>query len=280
MIAFLGTGLMGAEFVRGLLARGEKVRVWNRTAARAEALRSAGAELAADPAEAVRGCERVHLSLGDDAAVESVLARALPALAPDALVLDHTTTAPLPTAERTRRLRTQGIAYVHAPVFMGPRNARDATGLMLVCGEPTLLARAKPILQTMSGKLLDLGADPARAAAFKLFGNLMIVFISSGLGDLFALANGLGIAPAEARDLFDSFKASNTLDLRGKRMANGDYSATFELAMARKDVRLMQETAAATGVKLEVLPAIAEHMDALIAQGLGAQDLGVVAKRR
>ncbi|MBS2026993.1 MAG: NAD(P)-dependent oxidoreductase [Deltaproteobacteria bacterium] len=280
MIAFLGTGLMGAEFVRGLLARGESVRVWNRTRARAEPLREAGAELANDPAEAVRGAARVHLSLGDDAAVESVLEAALPALAPDALVLDHSTTAPLPTAERTKGLRARGIAYVHAPVFMGPKNARDATGLMLTCGEAALLARAKPILQTMTGKLLDLGADPARAAAFKLFGNLMIVFISSGLGDLFALAQGLNIAPTDARDLFDSFKASNTLDLRGKRMANGDYAATFELAMARKDVRLMLETAAATGAKLEVLPAIASHMDALIAQGLGEQDLGIVAKRR
>ena len=280
MIAFLGTGLMGAEFVRGLLARGETVRVWNRTRARAESLRGAGAEVASDPAEAVRGASRVHLSLGDDVAVESVLAAALPALAPDALVLDHSTTAPLPTAERTKRLHAQNVAYLHAPVFMGPKNARDATGLMLTCGEPALLARAKPILQTMSGKLLDLGADPARAAAFKLFGNLMIVFISSGLGDLFALAQGLGIAATDARDLFDSFKASNTLDLRGKRMANGDYAATFELAMARKDVRLMLETAAATGAKLEVLPAIASHMDALIAQGLGDQDLGIVAKRR
>jgi hypothetical protein len=50
--------------------------------------------------------------------------------------------------------------------------------------------------------------------------------------------------------------------------------------MARKDVRLMLETAAHTNDPrpLAVLPAIAARMDEMIAAGLGDQDLGVLAK--
>lgn len=38
MIAWLGTGLLGANFVRALRRRGHEVRVWNRTAERARRL--------------------------------------------------------------------------------------------------------------------------------------------------------------------------------------------------------------------------------------------------
>jgi 3-hydroxyisobutyrate dehydrogenase len=278
MIAFLGTGLMGSAFAEAALKRGELVQVWNRTPTRAARLAQLGARVRDEPAEAVRGADRVHLSLSDDAAVDAVLARALPGLAPGAVLVDHTTTAPAPTRSRTCDLAARGFVYLHAPVFMGPQNAREASGLMLTCGPEARLGPVRPELARMTGRLLHLGDGEDRAAAFKLFGNMMIVFMASGLADVFGLARGLGIAPAEALGLFDAFKVANQLDHRGKRMARGDFEPSFELAMARKDVRLMLESAAGAGVELQVLPAIAQRMDALLAEGLGGRDLGVLAK--
>ncbi|MFJ0877296.1 NAD(P)-binding domain-containing protein, partial [Bordetella bronchiseptica] len=37
-LAFCGAGLMGAPMIRRLLAAGHRVRVWNRSAAKAQAL--------------------------------------------------------------------------------------------------------------------------------------------------------------------------------------------------------------------------------------------------
>ena len=54
MIAFLGTGLLGANFTRALLKRGEKVNVWNRTADKAKALESEGAKAFDDTSETVK----------------------------------------------------------------------------------------------------------------------------------------------------------------------------------------------------------------------------------
>ena len=62
---------------------------------------------------------------------------------------------------------------------------------------------------------------------------------------------------------------------RGDKMARGDFSASFELTMARKDMRLMLEAAA--GQPLTVLPGIAKAMDEAIANGHGQDDLGVIA---
>ena len=58
MVAFLGMGLLGANFVRAMINRGEKVQVWNRTAAKATALEQYGAVAKATPAEAVKGADR------------------------------------------------------------------------------------------------------------------------------------------------------------------------------------------------------------------------------
>ncbi|MFN7145740.1 MAG: NAD(P)-binding domain-containing protein, partial [Myxococcota bacterium] len=73
-IAVLGTGLLGSGMVENLLAKGERVVVWNRTAAKLAPLVETGAVAAATPAEAVRGAERVHLVLTADDAVDATIA--------------------------------------------------------------------------------------------------------------------------------------------------------------------------------------------------------------
>jgi hypothetical protein len=52
----------------------------------------------------------------------------------------------------------------------------------------------------------------------------------------------------------------------------------FELAMARKDVRLMMDAAA--GTPLALVSALAARMDEVLAQGRGGEDVGVIAADR
>src|SRR5580704_14885613 len=129
MIAFLGMGLLGSNFVRAYRRRGEDVRVWNRSPAKAIALEAEGARAFSDPAEAARGAARVHLTLSDDAAVDEVLERARPGLEPGVLLVDHTTTSPAGTRARVERWKERGVEFKHAPVFMGPQNALESTGI-------------------------------------------------------------------------------------------------------------------------------------------------------
>jgi 3-hydroxyisobutyrate dehydrogenase len=268
---------MGAGFVRAALKRGETVRVWNRSADKAKALESDGAQAFADAAEAVRGASRVHITLSDDAAVDAVLATIAGSLEPGAAVIDHTTTAPTPTVARYETMAKTGAFFAHVPMFMGPANALASTGLMLTSGPDERKARVREIVTPMTGKLVDVGSGDDRAAAFKLFGNTMLFFITAGLADVFKFGQSLGISPLEAHSLFADFKPGGLIDARGKNMAEGNFQAAFELVMARKDVRLVLEEAARQGTELSVLPAIASLMDRGIASGHGTQDMGVIA---
>jgi 3-hydroxyisobutyrate dehydrogenase-like beta-hydroxyacid dehydrogenase len=277
-VAFLGTGLMGSGMIEALLRRGEEVTAWNRTLERARPLEKLGAALAASPAEAVRGAERVHLLLSDDAAVDGVLEQARPGLAREAFVVDHTTVSPAGTVARYRRCAEQGVTFLHAPVFMTPQNCRESTGLMLASGPGDRFERAEPFLRTMTGKVWYLGEREDLGAAYKLFGNAVILTLAGALSDVYQLAAQLGIKATDAHQLFGNFNARATIDHRGKNMAEGNFQPAFELVMARKDVRLMLEIAG--DAPLTLLPALAARMDEVIAQGKGHLDAGVIGHDR
>jgi len=274
-VAFLGTGLLGSGMVERMLQQGNAVRVWNRTASKARALESHGATVAADPADAVAGAERVHMTLPDDAVVDEIIGRFRGSLRKDAIVIDHSTTSPRGAADRIPRLNGGGIRFLHAPVFMSPQMARDGIGIVLVSGPQAVFDEARPALEKMTGEVWYVGEQPDRAAAYKIFGNSMLFVIAAGVADVFAMAKGLGIAPADALAVFSKFQPGGIITARGQKMARGDFSASFELTMARKDMRLMLE--AADGQPMAVLPAIAERMDDAIKKGHGRDDLGSIA---
>jgi 3-hydroxyisobutyrate dehydrogenase len=279
VIAFLGTGLLGSNFVRALRRRGEDVQVWNRTPTRARALTTDGARAFEDPAAAVRGAARIHLTLSDDAAVDDVLERARPGLSTGAVIVDHTTTSPEGAAGRVRRWAERGAAFQHAPVFMGPQNALESTGIMLASGDRPLFDTLSPELARMTGKLVYLGPHPERAAAFKLMGNLFLMSLTAGVADVLALAKAEKIPPAEAATLFDIFNPAASIGPRVKRILEAEYAnPSWELSMARKDARLMTEAAERGGMSLALVPAIAKAMDRWIELGHGHDDWTVLAK--
>ncbi len=278
-IAFFGTGLMGSGFVRRLIVNGHDVNVWNRSPAKAKALEAEGAHAFADPAAALAGVERLHLSLADDASVDEVLEPLAGAIPADTWIVDHTTTAVTPTAERAARWDARGNTYVHAPVFMAPANAAEGTGLMLVSGAKSRHDALLPMLQPMTGKVIYLGEEPERAAAFKLFGNMTLIGIMGVLGDVNRLAHAVGISTQDAFSLFQQFNPGQMLPARAARIEAGKFDQpSFEMSMARKDVRLMIEQAQRGGVELFVMPGVAAMLDAGIARGEGSLDAAAAAR--
>lgn len=274
-IAFLGTGRLGAGFVEAALGRGDRVTVWNRTAEKAQALAAFGATVAATPAEAVQGAERVHLVLSDDAAVEHVIAACRAGLGAHAIIVDHTTTLPASTAARAARLSAEGVKYLHCPVFIGPAAARQAKGSILAAGPQALFEAVKPALERQAARVVYYGERPDHAAVIKLIGNAYLIGTGAVMADFMSIARNAGVSAEQAMSLFDFFDPANIVQTRGVSMMKGDFTPSFELTMARKDVRLMIE--AAGDRPLAALPSLAARMDALIAAGHGGEDFAVLA---
>lgn len=275
-IAFLGTGLLGSALAEAAAKRGDEIVVWNRTIEKARALEKFGVRVAETPADAVRGASRVHLVLKDDPVVEDVIAALRPALGDGVVIVDHTTNQPALTAERSARLHGEGVRYLHCPVFIGPVAAREGKGTILASGPRALFDAVHDALQRMAARVEYFGERPDLAAVFKLCGNAYIIGMAALVADVYALAAASNVPPIETLRVLELFNPAAVITGRGKHMANRNFAPSFELAMARKDVRLMLESA--NGQPLAVLPGLAARMDALIAEGHGGDDLAVIGR--
>jgi len=279
MIAFLGTGLLGSNFVKALLKKGEQVQVWNRTASKAKALEANGAKAFSEPSGAVMGADRIHLTLSDDNAVDETLEKASGSFQPGAIIIDHTTTSAAGVPARTNYWKEHGFYYIHAPVFMGPPNALDSTGYMLVSGNQEIIKKITPALSSMTGKLINLGTEQNRAAGMKLIGNLFLMSLTAGLSDMLALAKSLQIPASEIEALLTTWNPGAAVPARLKRILGNQFgSPSWELNMARKDAGLMMQEAQTGNASLTILPAIAKEMDRWIENGHGKEDWTIIAK--
>lgn len=277
--AFLGMGLLGSNFVKAMIGRGDTVQVWNRTASKATELEQYGAKAFTNAAEAAEGAQMIHLTLKDDASVNEVLEAASKGFVEGAIIIDHTTTSKEGAVERTKKWKDRGFFYQHAPVFMGPPNALEASGFMLVSGEGDLISKIEPELSKMTGKLLYFGTEPGRAAAMKLVGNTFLVCFTAGVRETLSVAKALDVPVSNLFTLFESWNPGAQLPGRLKRMTGGDYTIpSWELKMARKDTGLFLEAAAKGRTELVLIPAVAALMDQWIKKGYGDHDWTVIAK--
>ncbi len=279
MKAFLGMGLLGSNFVKAMLQKGESVNVWNRTASKAKALEAFGAKAFEQVEEALEGADIIHVTLKDDATVDEVLANASKGFKAGAIIVDHTTTSAKGAIERTALWKSKGFTYLHAPVFMGPQNALESTGFMLASGNQSLIEQLQPQLSKMTGKFLNFGVEEGKAAGIKLSGNLFLLSLTAGLADALALAKAHGIDWHEILELFTNWNPAAILPTRIKKIGEGSFSEpSWELNMARKDAGLMLSKANEAQANLITTPAIAAAMDEWIAKGYGDSDWSIIGK--
>jgi 3-hydroxyisobutyrate dehydrogenase len=279
MKAFLGMGLLGSNFVRAMQRKGETINVWNRTATKATALEAYGAKAFDKIEDTVQGADIIHVTLKDDATVDEVLAAASKGFKPGAVIIDHTTTSVKGAIQRTAHWKSQGFTYLHAPVFMGPQNALESTGFMLVSGDQTVIEKHAASLSAMTGKLLNFGTEDGKAAALKLSGNLFLLSVTAGLADALALAKVHSLPPTELLTLFNNWNPGAMAPARLTKIIEGQFNEpSWELDMARKDAGLMLQAANDAATTLAIIPAIASVMDEWIAKGHGREDWSVIAK--
>ena len=272
-------GLLGSHFVRAMIKKGDTVQVWNRTASKAKELEQYGAKAFENVTDSVRGANLIHVTLKDDASVNEVLEAASKGFEKCAIIIDHTTTSKEGAIERTRLWKERGFQYQHAPVFMGPANALESSGFMLVSGEQQLIDKLEPELSKMTGKLLQFGTEAGKAAAMKLVGNTFLVCLTAGIRDTLLLGKSQGVAAAEVATLFNSWNPGAQLPARLKKITDGDYvNPSWELAMARKDTGLFLDAVANAGLELALIPGAARLMDQWIEKGFGESDWTVIAK--
>jgi 3-hydroxyisobutyrate dehydrogenase len=258
-VTVLGTGIMGGPMARNLVAAGHDVTVWNRTPEKAEGL---GATVADTPTEAVAGAEVVLTMLADGPTLDAVV----PELDPDVLWIQSSTVG----VTDTDRFAARHPRFLDAPV-LGSRPAAEAGELLVLAAGPD---RPEDVLGAISNRVMWLADEPGAGTKLKLTINLWILNLVENLGETMALAEGVGLDPRSFLDAINGRPMDSPYaQMKGEKIATGDFSPAFALKLAAKDVGLAVKMAEGAGIDLGLGPQTLERMKRAIDLGHGDEDM-------
>lgn len=272
IVAVLGTGIMGAPMARNLARAGHALRVWNRTAEKAEALADV-AEVAATAAEAASGADVVLTMLDNSAVVTAVLLdQGVLAAAPRALVIDMSSIAPDTARNHGARVVAGGGGYLDAPVSGGERGAIDGTLAIMAGGTAADFARAEAIFAPL-GRATHVG--PVGSGQTAKLANQIIVGVTVGaVAEALALATAAGCDPAAVRAaMMGGFAGSPILAAHGQRMIDGNWVPGGRVRLQLKDLDNVAAAAEGLGIELPLAAqARAAFADLAGPMGMGELD--------
>jgi len=278
-VGFVGLGKMGQAMVPRLLAAGFTVTVWNRTAAKAQALIEAGAIRAESLAEVAQKSELILTMVTNDKAVREIYAETTGLLAgavAGKLFLEMSTICPSTIQQIGQVIRAKGAALLDAPMSGTVGPARAGQLLALVGGEAADLARAQPVLEVLCRRIAHLG-PLGSGTTMKLVLNMPMAIYWQALAEALAMGVQAGLELPTMLDLIaDSPASLAALPAKIPVILGQETAVNFNLAGVRKDLVAMTATALALGVPTPTGTATLASFAAATAAEWGERDLAAL----
>jgi 3-hydroxyisobutyrate dehydrogenase len=277
-LGWLGTGRMGAELARRLLAAGCDVSVYNRTRAKALPLAGLGAKVV-DTAADLSGCDIVFATVGtSEDLVEAVLGpdgltsdTAMPSI-----LIDCSTISADASAWIREQVAARGTALLAAPVMGNPRVARAGRLTLAVSGPRAAFDAAEPYLNLLGAGATYVGEDEL-ARVVKLCHNLLLGTVAQSMAEITVLAEKSGVTrqaflacinASVMGSLFTRYKTPAFVSL--------DFTPTFTAALLRKDFDLGLAAAREREVPMPVAALVHQIVQGLVGHGYGDQDFAAL----
>ena len=280
-IGFVGLGSMGSRMARRLLDRGYAVTIFNRTGAKAEPLRAAGALLGETPSAVAERSDVVLYSLADDTAVREVVLAAQGLLAGarrGTVFVDLSTVLPETSVAISSAAEPRGVAVLDAPVSGSTAQVEQGTLVIFVGGDQAVYEDQTSILDAL-GHHIYMGRSGA-GTTMKLVANTLLGLGMEALAEAITLGRKAGL---DMRVMLDALSQTSVVSSsqKGKfeNMIRGEYPVTFALRLMFKDLGLILKLAESLSV---ATPAVAAARQTEIIEqarnGGREQDFSVVIR--
>ena len=270
-IGFIGVGNMGGPMCRNILKKGShQVRVFDLNPEAVARCTALGATAGDSPRAVAVDADVVLTSLPHPRDVEAVVLGPdgiAGHLRPGAVYCDLSTNSPLTVRKLAAALADRGVDMLDAPVSGGVVAADKATLAVMVGGKRETFDALLPVLQCLGENVVHCG-DTGTGCVAKLCNNL-IAFCNMA-----ASAEGLMLGVAAGIDLEvlnqvirNSSGNSMTFRATAKNALSGDWTPSFALDLAYKDMHLALELADELGIPLSLSSTV--HNLMRMARGLG-----------
>ncbi|HEX2089650.1 MAG TPA: NAD(P)-dependent oxidoreductase [Actinomycetota bacterium] len=276
VVGFIGLGAMGSRMARRLLDRRHELVVWNRTREKLSELRALGAHAGESPADVARRADVVLTMVTDPSALRDVT-EGTEGVASGAsgstAVIEMSTVGPAAVG-RLASVLPKDTPLLDAPVLGSLSEAESGSLKIFVGGPVEVYERWAPLLAEM-GSVLHAGPLGAGAAS-KLVANTTLFGILGTLGEALAVARALGLSREKAFEVLAETPLAAQAERRRPSIESGEYPSRFALPLARKDIGLILDAAAAGGADLRIVEAMRKWFEQAEAAGWGDRDYSSV----
>ena len=279
-VAVLGIGTMGHGIAASVLRAGMPTIVWNRNPEPTRDLADLGAEVAETAVDAAARAAIVVTMVTDTDAVMSIARDQgmLGALAGGAIWAQMSTIGVAGIERVTTLVESErpDVTLLDAPVSGSKEPAEQGQLTIFASGPDDARSRVTPLFDALGQRTVWVGPLGA-GSRLKLVNNALLAFSAEGLGTSIALARRLGL---ETETVIEALSGGPLISpweaAKLQRIARGEYSAQFALALALKDVHLALEAVDAN--RFMAFASLAREWERAVDLGLGNEDITVVAQ--
>ncbi len=283
-VGMIGLGYMGRALADALLAEAFQVTVWNRTPAKAELLKKAGAFVVPNVVEAARGTDVLVVCLLDHAATrEAVMTEEVGTALSGKALVQLSTTKVDEVDELVRWAEINDIALLKGAILVYPDAVRAGHGEILYGGPKDLFDRLLPLLEAMGGRPSLVSDRPADMIALT---NACYSFLYSSLlsflhGAAICHRSGVSVESFTHNVIEPFIKGGSLMSFldsvaraAAKRRYDEDLQATLDVwnDALRQTIADIEET----GIDTATLQPFKALLDRTAAGGYGQKDIAAV----
>lgn len=265
----IGLGKMGLPIADNLLAAGFSLRVYNRTAAKAQSLLARGATLANAPAEAAVAGGVVASIVADDKALLELADDAFCRALGNGVHVSMSTVSPVTSRTLAQRHARFGGQLVAAPVFGRPEAAAAKKLWICPAGPADAKARVRPLFDAIGQGVHDFGEEVGAGNVVKLAGNFLLTAAIEAMAEASAMAEKNGVPRAAMLNMLTSTLFNCPIYVNyGKSLINPEFEkALFAVPLILKDMHLVQQTASASRTPMPTVNLLVDRYLSLMAKG-------------
>jgi len=271
-VGVIGLGIIGSRVTDNLRQKGFQVFVWNRTPRPVPNFVGA-------PAEIAEMCDYIQIFVSDDDALLQIVQNLVPALAPQHIVLAHSTVAPHSMRAAADIVEGRGARFVEAP-FTGSKHAAEKGELVYyVGGDEAAIRDARPILEASGKEIIEIG-EIGQATAIKVATNMITAASVQAAAEAMALIQSAGL-PLEKFISAMEGNASNstTLAMKLPKILQRDFEPHFSLKHMLKDMQIASRYGLSQHLELAVTVAARDRLLEQMQRGHGDEDYSAVARK-
>lgn len=278
-VGYIGLGIMGKPMALNIQKAGFELHVWARRPEATAGLHGATAHSSLSALAPC--CDVICLNVSDTPDVEQLIlgeGGLIEHAKPGTIIVDNSTISPDATRTIASKLAEKNIAMLDAPVSGGDVGAIAGTLSIMVGGKADIFAKVQPVLEACGNNILHIG-DHGAGQVCKACNQILVAQSMAAVGESMLLAKASGVDATKVRQaLLGGFAQSRILDIHGQRILDNNFTPGFKSELHHKDMGIALDAANRGGLELPGAQLAAEHLQAMVEQGLGGEDSSAMCK--